>query len=407
MIPPTCQSAPAPPQRFAPRLLTVAIVCDGIGDVVGGSFISTLRFAELLKERGHQVVLITSGSRKHPRNHEYRGMKTYRLFGVLIPWSEGQLYLAIPFGKRLRAIFHDERIDLVHVMIPMPLGLVAVRVAKAMGIPVVMHSHTQPENIFMNAPHFPGRDALHRRFCAYLNWIYRQGDAMIYPSAFSRRQFPELSTLTNTVISNGVNRDRFRATSPDAFMHAFNLSGAKQRLMYLGRLHREKNVDTLIRAMPILMAHRPHTHLFIVGFGYEQPALERLARECHVAAQVTFCGFVPDEDLAAAYSACDLFVLPSLAELEGMAVLEAMSCGKPILIADAKDSAATDFVDGNGLLFRAGDPAHLAEQAARLLSHPERLRAMGEMSLTKSRSFDITQSAAAIESLYYSLLPEP
>jgi glycosyltransferase involved in cell wall biosynthesis len=119
---------------------------------------------------------------------------------------------------------------------------------------------------------------------------------------------------------------------------------------------------------------------------------------------VTFCGFVPDEDLAAAYSACDLFVLPSFAELEGMAVLEAMSCGKPILIADARDSAATDFVGDNGLLFKAGNSEHLAEQATRLLSDPERLQAMGEISATKSRSFDIIESVAAIESLYYALL---
>ena len=389
----------------APRVLNVAIVCDGIGDVVAGSFISTLRFGQLLKKRGHRIVFISSGSRRHPRTHEYCGIKTYRLFGVLIPWSEGQLYLAIPFAKQLRKILRDEHIEVVHVMIPMPLGLVTVRVAKAMGLPVVMHSHTQPENIFMNAPPFPGRDALNRRFCAYLNWIYRQSDAMIYPSAFSRRQFPELSGSRNRVISNGVDRERFRPTPPEAFMRRFNLSGTRQHLMYLGRLHREKDLDTLIRAMPILLKHHPHTHLFIVGFGYEQPALERLARECDLMAHVTFCGFVPDEDLAAAYSACDLFVLPSLAELEGMAVLEAMSCGKPILIADSKDSAATDFVEENGLLFRARDPEHLAAQAGHLLSDPERLGAMGQMSSKKSLSFDINESAAQIESLYYSLLP--
>jgi 1,2-diacylglycerol 3-alpha-glucosyltransferase len=238
-----------------------------------------------------------------------------------------------------------------------------------------------------------------------LNWIYRQGDVMIYPSASSRRQFPALSASRNIVISNGVDHQRFRPTPPDAFMRRFKLSRAKQHLMYLGRLHREKDVDTLIRAMPLLLTRRSDAHLFIVGFGHEQPALERLARECDLSDHVTFCGFVPDEDLAAAYSACDLFVLPSLAELEGMAVLEAMSCAKPILIADAKDSAATEFVEGNGLLFRARDPGHLAEQASRLLSDPPTLRAMADMSLTKSRSFDINESVSAIESLYYSLLP--
>jgi 1,2-diacylglycerol 3-alpha-glucosyltransferase len=396
---------PVPAPTPAPAVLNVAIVCDGIGDVVGGSFISTLRFGELLKARGHRIVFISSRSRTHPRTHEFRGIKTHRLPSVLVPWSEGQLYLAIPFVNRLRSILRDEQIDIVHVMIPMPLGLAAVRVAKTMGLPVVMHSHTQPENIFMNSPQFPGRDALQRRFCAYLDWIYRQADVMIFPSDFSRRQFPGLSASKSIVISNGVDRQRFRPTPPDAFMCRFKLSRAKQRLMYLGRLHREKDVETLIRAMRILLTLHRQAHLVIVGFGYEQPALERLARECDLTEDVTFCGFVPDEDLAAAYSACDLFVLPSLAELEGMAVLEAMSCGKPILVADAKDSAAIDFVEGNGLLFRARDPVHLAEQASRLLSNPETLRAMAAGSLTKSRSFDINESAAAIESLYYSLLP--
>ncbi len=380
------------------------MVGDGIGFVVGGSFISTVRFGELLAERGHRVVFISSGSHKSARSHQYRGIKIHRLPGVPIPWSEGQLYLAIPLANRVRTILRDERIDIVHVMIPMPLGLVTVRVAKAIGIPLVIHSHTQPENIFLNVPRLPGREALIQRFCDYLNWLYRQADVMVYPSAFSRRQFPKLCASRNMVISNGVDRRRFRPTSPDDFMRRFNLSTAKQHLLYLGRLHPEKNVETLIRAMPILLKHHANTHLLIVGLGYEQPALERIAIESGVNADVTFCGFVPDTDLPAAYSTCDVFVLPSLAELEGMAVLEAMACGKPLLIADSPDSAATDFVNGNGLLFRARDPQHLAEQASRLLSHPETLLAMGEVSLKESERFDIHESATALESLYYSLV---
>ena len=98
-----------------------------------------------------------------------------------------------------------------------------------------------------------------------------------------------------------------------------------------------------------------------------------MARSLDVAPHVTFCGFVPDDELPAAISAADLFVMPSLAELEGMAVLEAMACGKPLLIADAPYSAATDFVQDNGRLFRAGDAGHLAAQASDLLDAPARL----------------------------------
>ena len=394
--------AAAAPAR---RSLNIALVCDGIGDVVGGSFVSTTRFGALLRARGHHVVFVSSGSLGRRHDREYRGAPIHRLVGVRVPRSDGQLYLGIPNPRTLRRIFTDERIDIVHVMIPMPLGLVAARLAKAMGKPVVMHSHTQPENIFMSAPRFPGRERLHQRFCAYVNWLYRQADVMIHPSALSERQFPELTAGRHTVISNGVDRERFRPTRYDGFLARFGLSTTQRYLLYLGRLHREKNVATLIRAMAVIRGQHPDTHLLIVGLGYERSALAALARRCQVAENVTFCGYVPDVDLASAYSACDLFVLPSLAELEGMAVLEAMACGKPLLIADSPNSAAPDFVRGNGCLFHAGDPGDLASQACRMLEDRDALRRMGDASLKLTQQFDIRASATALESVYYSLVP--
>jgi glycosyltransferase involved in cell wall biosynthesis len=397
---------PAPiADAAAPRPLTIAIVCDGVGDVVAGSFISTARFSERLAARGHRVVLISSGSRRNHRERQFRGMTIHRLPGVLVPWSDGQLYLAIPSSKRLRKILRDEHIDVVHVMVPMPLGLVVARVAKDMGLPLVLHSHTQPENIFMNATWLPGRRRLTHRFYRYLNWLYGQADMMVYPSDFARRQFPELAARPHVVISNGVDRRRFRPTDPDPFMRRHGLSKTDLHLLYVGRLHREKNVETLIRAMPLLRRLQPRAHLSLIGLGYELPMLTSVARSEGADDAITFCGFVPDDEMAAAYSACDLFVLPSIAELEGMAVLEAMAAGKPLLIADSPDSAATDLVDGNGLLFAAQQPQALAEQANRLLSDLSQLRALGAASLVKSRVFDIAESTAALEATYYSLLP--
>jgi len=384
--------------------MTVAMVSDGIGDVVAGSFVSTERFAEQLKARGHRVVFISSRSWRRRGRDKFRGMTVHRFAGPVVPWTEGQLHLAVPRPGRVRAILREEAVDVVHVMIPMPLGLAAVRVARSMHLPVVVHSHTQPENIFMNVPGLPGRVALTERFAAYLNWLYRQADVRVFPSEFSRRQFPRLASLRHAVISNGVDRRTFQPVPPAPFLRRFGLSPEKQHLLYVGRLHREKNLETLIRAMPLIVARRPDTHLIIVGRGYQEPVLTALAREWGAAAHITFCGFVADRDLPAAYAACDLFVLPSMAELEGMVVLEAMACARPVLVADSTQSAATELVDGNGALFRAGDPQHLAEQALSLLSEPARLRAMSANSLAKSRQFDITESAATIEALYYSLL---
>ena len=384
--------------------LRVAIVCDGIGEVVAGSFISTLRFAERLHARGHRIVLISSGSWRTSKERELRGLPVHRLPGVLVPWSNGQLRLAVPRMRQLEAILHAEAIDVVHITIPMPLGLVTTRVAKRRGIPVVMHSHTQAENIFLHTPRM-GRETITRRFSAYLSWFYRQGNVIVYPSAFACRQFPNLAACRHVVISNGVDRSVFRPVPAEAFQRRFHLSKGKQYLLYLGRLHPEKSVETLIEALPLIVRHHPSVHLLLVGLGHQRAALAALAERLGVTNSLTFCGFVPDEELPAAYAAGDLFVLPSIAELEGMAVLEAMACGKPLLIADSKSSAAVDFVDGNGALFRVRDPDDLARQASRLLADPSGLQMMGQTSLSKSLAFDIDRSVAALECVYSSVLP--
>jgi glycosyltransferase involved in cell wall biosynthesis len=384
--------------------LIIAMVCDGVGEMVAGSFISTMRFAELLSARGHRIVLVSSGPFRRRHDRQVRGMPIYRFPGVVVPWTDGRLYLGVPGTARLREIFSHERVDVVHVMLPLPLGLAAVRLARAMAIPLVVHSHIQPENIFSNSPAFPGRAALRERFCAYLDWLYRQADVMIYPSEFSRKKFPKLAGHRSVVISNGVDRRRFHPAPSDPFTRRFALSAANKNLLYLGRLHREKNVATLIRAMPLILRRHPDAHLFIVGRGYEQPILRRLAQDCGAASEVVFCGYLPDDELAAAYNACDLFVFPSFAELEGMVVLEAMACGKPLLVADSDESAATGFIHDNGVLFKAADPNDLAAQANSLLENVHALRDMGRRSLQLSERFEINESAAALEVLYYSLL---
>lgn len=401
---PSATSLMSRPNTGRTRRLKIAIVSDGLGDVVAGSFISTIRFADLLHARGHDIVLISSRSPRRPRKGQFHGMAMHRFLGPLIPWSDGQLHLGLALPGRLRRMLDAQHVDVVHAMVPLPLGLLAVRAAKALGLPVVMHSHTQPENIFMNSPRFPGYDALYRRFCSYLNWLYRQADMMIYPSAFAYRQFPELAGGPHVIISNGVDRDRFRPTPASAFKLQFRIPDGCPHLLYVGRLHKEKDVATLVRALPLIRERVPGCHLSLVGLGYEHAQLAELARGLGVATGVTFCGFVPDDDLPAAYSSADLFVMPSLAELEGMAVLEAMACGRPLLVADAPGSAAVDFVHGNGLLFNVGDARHLAQQALRLLEPRTALRAMGEASLSLSASFDIHASASALESVYRSLV---
>jgi glycosyltransferase involved in cell wall biosynthesis len=156
--------------------------------------------------------------------------------------------------------------------------------------------------------------------------------------------------------------------------------------------------------MPLIVNKFPNTHLMIVGGGYLRPKLEKLAADLKVEKFVTFLGLVSEEDKVLAFNACDIFILPSLAELEGMVVLEAMACGKPIVIGDAKMSASRFFVNENGFLFESKNPIDLAEKISKLVEDKELREKMGQKSLVDSKEYDINKSVEKLEQIYYGVL---
>ncbi|MBU4431954.1 glycosyltransferase, partial [Patescibacteria group bacterium] len=212
------------------------------------------------------------------------------------------------------------------------------------------------------------------------------------------------SEIQTAVISNGVDTSHFKKTNADEFFKKYNLDKTNKHLLFVGRFHPEKSIDTLIKAVPNIIAAAPKTHIILAGSGHQEEAMKKLATSLNLDEYITFCGKVSDEDLVLAYSAADVFVLTSLAELEGMVVLEAMACGMPLLIADAKDSASVFLVDGNGFLFKAEDYNDLARNAVRLLNDDELLKIMSKKSLQLSREYDINRSVDKLLDLYYSIL---
>lgn len=386
------------------KKLTIAIVNDAVTDCIAGSFISTRRFAELLSDRGHKVIFIAARSLKHPENDTYKNIPVFRFRSFLLPKTEGQLYVCFPHQAELQKIFVDEGVDIVHIMIPTIAAIRAANAARALKIPVVMHSHTQPENIFLHLPHYLPIKAINSLFYRYLNWLFKKSDAIVFPTEFSQHQFKNLPAIRQEVISNGVNATIFHPQDASAFIKKFNIDSTKKQVLYLGRLHPEKSVDTFIRAIPTIIATAPETRFIIAGFGHLDSKLKALAQELSLSQYIVFTGKLSDEDVALSYSASDMYVLPSYAELEGMTVLEAMACGKPILIADSKDSAATFFVKDNGFLFHPGDASDLAEKALRLLTNDGLLKKYSDTALTMSHHYSILSSVDQLEALYQSLI---
>ena len=392
------------------KKLNIAMICDPIGEDKSGVVVSTMRFSKLLKERGHHVIFIGAKSKEHKGHSEHHGIKAYRFRNIPLPKSGGTKKtggwnLAFPTVSELKKIFKEEKIDVVHILLPMSASIVAIKAAKALGIKIVAHSHSQPENIFMDMPKIirPVLDGLWNR---YLSWTYGKAEHLIYPTEMARSLLEKLNDKKqpSTVVSNGINLKEFQPVAIGDFYQRFNIPHDKIKLLFVGRLFPEKSVDTLVKAIPHIIKKHPNTHVMFVGAGYLRPKLEKLAGDLKVSKNVTFLGLVSEEDKITAFTASDIFVFPSLAELEGMVVLEAMACGKPIIISDAKMSASRFFVDNNGFLFKKEDHLDLAHQVSKLISDPILRGQMGNISLEKSKNYDIHQSVSMLEEIYYSVL---
>ncbi|MFF5251545.1 glycosyltransferase family 4 protein [Streptomyces leeuwenhoekii] len=153
----------------------------------------------------------------------------------------------------------------------------------------------------------------------------------------------------------------------------------------VSRLVPRKGQDTLIRAMPRILAAEPDAVLLIVGDGPYGKDLRRLARETGVAGSVRFTGAVPWEELPAHYGAGDVFAMPCRTrrgglDVEGLGIvyLEASATGLPVVAGDS-GGAPDAVLDGEtGWVVRGGVPEEAADRIVTLLGDAELRRRMGE-----------------------------
>lgn len=381
--------------------LRIAMICDMVPGQAGGSYISTVRFAERLRARGHHVIIVAARDSRKPPVSEYRGIPIYQYRSFPIPGSHRYYFQSLPLPGQLKKLFVEQRVQIVHIMFPSPSCFVAKRLARRLSLPLVAHIHTQPENISIFLPRLLRGPWLDRLVLRYLAWFVRGADRIICPSELGRRTYQDFDpSLPITVLSNGIDLAAFGSAEAEPEKEAV----APPQLLFVGRLTKDKDPKTLVRALPDILQSMPSIQLRMVGTGPLQSELVRVARELGVSGHITFLGKISDAELLAEYRACTLFVLPSRVELEGMVALEAMACGAPLLIADSPTSATPQFVRENGLLFPAGDAHALAAQALRILGDDHLRAQMSQASRADVKAYDIQKSVSTLEELYHSLV---
>lgn len=215
-----------------------------------------------------------------------------------------------------------------------------------------------------------------------------------------------------SVVRNGVDLDHFRPGDPDpdqdkalaraALPLPAAFRGDGPLAVCVGRICLQKGQDILLRAWPEVLGTVPGARLALVGGG---PDTERL-RRC-APPGVLFAGAA--SDIRPWLRAADLVVLPSRWEGMALAPLEAMACGRPVLVTDVS-GARESLPSGQGrlCLVPPEDPTALAKALGRLLAEPRLLAELGERARQHARTdFDVRRTTEAVTGLYHELLGRP
>lgn len=173
-------------------------------------------------------------------------------------------------------------------------------------------------------------------------------------------------------------------------------------LMTAALLHREKNYQTVLQALE-QVRYLPVRYV-ICGEGAYRKKLEQRVEKLHLEHQVTFLGFCKDmEDLL---PAADLFLFPSLREGLGMAALEAMACGIPVIAADNRGTREYLREGENGVLCRGEVPEDFAKAIERLSGDGNLRKTMQTRCVAGSRAFGKEESRQAMKSIYQRMWEE-
>jgi glycosyltransferase involved in cell wall biosynthesis len=170
-------------------------------------------------------------------------------------------------------------------------------------------------------------------------------------------------------------------------------------LISVGRLAPEKNWDTLIQAFAKVHAEHPEARLVLIGDGPARQNLETLAAELGIAAQVTFTGSIPFEEIPRYLKAADLFVFASITETQGIVTIEAMAAGLPVVAVDGPGTRDIVQHGKQGYLVD-NNPDALAKKLNQLLSKPERLKGLSTQALKRAKAFDVNQLSKQLIGVY-------
>jgi glycosyltransferase involved in cell wall biosynthesis len=293
------------------------------------------------------------------------------------------------------------------------LGVPAVIACRALGKVCVLRAEGQGEmsGDYVSAYRKPpaASDLAFRQWIRLRNRILRRADAVVAISQPLRTEFLACGVPADRTYSipNGIRTDLFRPASPDerqALRQKLRLPAEGRIVVYTGRLAQGKGLETLIKAWTSIAGLRGHGHLVLVGPGSDKPISREKALKSYVAEnglsdRVTFTGAV--DNVHEYLQASDIFAFPTEYEAFGLSLVEAMSCGLPVVA--SRVGGVPDIVShmGDGILVEPRDQEDLTRKLLALIDDPA---LCGQLGTEARRSVSARYSISVVADQYLQLM---
>jgi glycosyltransferase involved in cell wall biosynthesis len=201
-----------------------------------------------------------------------------------------------------------------------------------------------------------------------------------------------------SVIPTGVDTQTFVPVNDISFREKHGI-GTKMLILTVARLHPYKGLNYLIQSMEQVVSKNKGVHLIILGKGSQEKALRSLIEMLHLRDYITIdTEVISNEKMPAIYSSADLYVQPSIIEPFGISVVEAMSCGKPVIGAAVGGMLDTIVDNQTGFIVPPTDVHQLADRISCLCEEHKLREDLGEKGRERTLSiFDWTVVARQYE----------
>lgn len=389
--------------------MKILIAADLHYPTINGVATFSRNLAKGLAARGHEVLVIAPSQTGKPSKEVDGNYVIARTASVPFPFYQN-FRISLNPNREVRKILLDFEPDVIHIQMLMWIGQATMRYGNKFGIPIVSTNHAIPENLMDNLRLLaPVSRPINYILKAYGARFHSKADYITMPTQSAIDMFGRAAQKIPTpkeAVSNGIDLSRFTPGPVDpAVIKKFKLPTDVPIISYIGRLDAEKHLPVLIDAFAQIR-RKTDAHLLIVGFGTDQPRLELMVHEAGLVDSVTFTGRVDDDELLALHRVGTVYCMPSPAELQSIATLEAMASGQPVVAVDAGALKELCQDGRNGFLCRKDDADQIADSLLKIITDPQLRAQYSKESLAIAKTHDLDDVLARFETIYQRLLAD-